>query len=74
MKQFLTKLEKPTYEELAIDTPIRMPLKFSTLAEEVNFVAVIDLLNFGSGYRLPLHELAGRGWVSKNKKQNHKEG
>ncbi|CAO3583289.1 unnamed protein product [Absidia cylindrospora] len=61
VKDFLTKLEKPSYEELAIDTPIPMPLKFSTLAEEVNFVAVIDLLNFGSGYRVPLHELAGRG-------------
>ncbi|KAI8096272.1 uncharacterized protein BX664DRAFT_382745 [Halteromyces radiatus] len=61
VKNFLTKLEKPQYEELAIDTPIRMPLKFSSVAEEINFIAVIDLLNFGSGYRVPLHELAGRG-------------
>lgn len=61
MHAFLTQLEKPVYEELAIDTPIRMPLKFDTLAAEVNFIAVIDLLNFGSGYRVPLHELAGRG-------------
>ncbi|KAI8330066.1 hypothetical protein BC941DRAFT_506432 [Chlamydoabsidia padenii] len=61
IKDFLNKLEKPVYEELANDTPIRMPLKFDTLADEVNFIAVIDLLNFGSGYRVPLHELAGRG-------------
>ncbi|ORX45253.1 hypothetical protein DM01DRAFT_1328524 [Hesseltinella vesiculosa] len=58
---FLNKLEKPYYEELSIDTPMRMPVKFSTLAEEINFVCVIDLLNFGSGYRVPLHELTGRG-------------
>ncbi|KAI8140631.1 hypothetical protein BJV82DRAFT_580988 [Fennellomyces sp. T-0311] len=58
---FLKDLDKHRFEELSIDTPMRMPLKFSTVAEELNFVALIDLLNFGSGYRVPLHDLAGRG-------------
>ncbi|CAO3650889.1 unnamed protein product [Cunninghamella echinulata] len=40
---------------------MRMPVQFDTLAAEINFICFIDLLNFGSGYRLPLHELAGRG-------------
>ena len=61
VKSFLKNLDKHRFEELSIDTPMRMPLKFSSLAEELNFVALIDLLNFGSGYRVPLHELAGRG-------------
>ncbi|CAO3652757.1 unnamed protein product [Cunninghamella blakesleeana] len=61
IKDFLDKLEKPVFEEYAIDTPIRMPVKFNTTADEINFICFIDLLNFGSGYRLPLHELAGRG-------------
>ncbi|KAI7852410.1 hypothetical protein BDC45DRAFT_537304 [Circinella umbellata] len=61
IESFLKNLDKHRFEELSIDTPMRMPLKFSSLAEELNFVALIDLLNFGSGYRVPLHELAGRG-------------
>ncbi|KAI9488101.1 hypothetical protein BDB00DRAFT_850026 [Zychaea mexicana] len=61
IRSFLKNLDKHRFEELSVDTPIRMPLKFDTLAEELNFVALIDLLNFGSGYRVPLHELAGRG-------------
>lgn len=61
VEKFLKNLDKNQYQELSIDTPMKMPLKFSSLAEELNFVALIDLLNFGSGYRVPLHELAGRG-------------
>ncbi|KAI8379721.1 uncharacterized protein BYT42DRAFT_515239 [Radiomyces spectabilis] len=61
IKNFLENLDKQQYEELSIDTPMRMPVKFDNIAEEVNFIALIDLLNFGSGYRVPLHELAGRG-------------
>ncbi|KAI9270410.1 hypothetical protein BDA99DRAFT_501688 [Phascolomyces articulosus] len=61
IRSFLKDLDKHRFEELSVDTPMRMPLKFSSLAEELNFVALIDLLNFGSGFRVPLHELAGRG-------------
>ncbi|KAI8967336.1 hypothetical protein BDF20DRAFT_900516 [Mycotypha africana] len=58
---FLTSLDKDQYEKLAYDSTMKMPLKFETIEDEINFVALIDLLNFGSGYRIPLHELAGRG-------------
>ncbi|KAI9317648.1 hypothetical protein BX666DRAFT_1939470 [Dichotomocladium elegans] len=61
IKNFLSDLDKVQYEELSIDTPMRMPLKFSTVAEEINIVALIDLLNFGSGYRVPLKAMTGRG-------------
>lgn len=61
IKDFLQSLNKLQYDELSIDTPMRMPLKFSSVEEEVNFIATIDLLNFGSGYRRPLHELTDRG-------------
>lgn len=61
IQQFLTKLDKLQYQELSDDITIKMPLKFDTVAEEMNFITVIDLLNFGSGYRVPLHELADRG-------------
>ncbi|CDS08810.1 hypothetical protein LRAMOSA10171 [Lichtheimia ramosa] len=58
---FLEKLDKAQYEELSIDTPMRLPLKFDSIAEELNLVALIDLLNFGSGYRVPLKQYTGRG-------------
>ncbi|KAF7731012.1 hypothetical protein EC973_001058 [Apophysomyces ossiformis] len=61
IRSFLENLDKHQYEELAIDTPMHMPVKFSSMAEEINFIALIDLLNFGSGYRLSLHKLAQRG-------------
>jgi hypothetical protein len=59
--KFLEKIDKLQYQELSDDVTIKMPLKFDTVAEELNFITVIDLLNFGSGYRIPLHELADRG-------------
>ena len=61
IQDFLNKLDKQQYLELAYDSTMKMPLKFETVNDEINFITVIDLLNFGSGYRLPLHELAGRG-------------
>lgn len=61
VQDFLTKLDKLQYLELAYDSTMKMPLKFDSVNEEINFITVIDLLNFGSGYRVPLHDLAGRG-------------
>ncbi|RKP37434.1 hypothetical protein BJ085DRAFT_22330 [Dimargaris cristalligena] len=40
---------------------IAFPLKFDTPEDEVTLVALIDLLNFGSGYRKELHAATGRG-------------
>ena len=38
-----------------------MPLKFDNLIQEVNLIALIQLLNFGSGYRVELKRLTNRG-------------
>ncbi|KAK0476595.1 hypothetical protein IW261DRAFT_1488999 [Armillaria novae-zelandiae] len=44
---------------------LSMPLKFSSPLAELNVLAILSLLNFGSGYRVPLHEATGRGaWDS----------
>lgn len=37
------------------------PLKFSSIRQEVNFLCTLSLLNFGSGYRVLLHEALERG-------------
>ncbi|CAO3694611.1 unnamed protein product [Umbelopsis ramanniana] len=58
---FVKSLNKLQFEELSIDSPMRMPVRFDSLAQELNFIALIDLLNFGSGYRVPLHKYTGRG-------------
>ncbi|ORE04228.1 hypothetical protein BCV72DRAFT_278042 [Rhizopus microsporus var. microsporus] len=59
--RFLSELDKKQYDELSYDSSVILPLKFSTMEEELNFISVINLLNFGSGYRLELHKYAGRG-------------
>ncbi|CAA7259246.1 unnamed protein product [Cyclocybe aegerita] len=44
---------------------LTLPLKFSSHLDELNFFSVLSLLNFGSGYRVPLHTASGRGaWDS----------
>ncbi|KAK0437496.1 hypothetical protein EV421DRAFT_1892137 [Armillaria borealis] len=44
---------------------LAMPLNFSSPLAELNVLAILSLLNFGSGYRVPLHEATGRGaWDS----------
>jgi hypothetical protein len=44
---------------------LALPLKFASPLDELNFLAILSLLNFGSGYRIPLHAEAGRGaWDS----------
>ncbi|KAH8088998.1 hypothetical protein HD553DRAFT_152935 [Filobasidium floriforme] len=37
------------------------PLRFPTLVSEINFLAILSLLNTLSGYRLPLHKATGDG-------------
>ena len=38
-----------------------LPLNFSSPAAELNVLSVLSLLNFASGYRVPLHRASGRG-------------
>lgn len=40
---------------------LSFPLRFSSVLDELNFLSVLSLLNFGSGYRIPLHQETGRG-------------
>ncbi|KAI6121358.1 hypothetical protein F5141DRAFT_1186612 [Pisolithus sp. B1] len=40
---------------------LNFPLNFPSVLSEVNFLSVLSLLNFGSGYRVPLHRQTGRG-------------
>jgi len=43
------------------NNPLKVPLKFDTLEEELNFVALNALLAFGSGWRDELHDACKRG-------------
>ncbi|KAJ1818454.1 hypothetical protein LPJ75_001440 [Coemansia sp. RSA 2598] len=38
-----------------------LPLVFDNMAQELNLIALVDLLQIGSGFRRELHEAAGRG-------------
>jgi hypothetical protein len=46
-------------------TNVVLPLSFATVAEEVNTLILLQLLNFGSGFRHELHASSGSGaWES----------
>jgi len=38
-----------------------IPLSFQSIEEEINFWSIVDLINFGSGYRHLLHKHCKRG-------------
>ena len=38
-----------------------LPLNFPSVAAELNVLSILSLLNFASGYRVPLHQATGRG-------------
>ncbi|KAJ7188477.1 hypothetical protein C8R46DRAFT_1054817 [Mycena filopes] len=40
---------------------LAMPLNFPSFGAELNLLSILSLLNFGSGYRAPLHAETGRG-------------
>ncbi|EJD03018.1 uncharacterized protein FOMMEDRAFT_108108 [Fomitiporia mediterranea MF3/22] len=40
---------------------LAFPLQFPSAVSELNLIAILSLLNFASGYRVPLHEQTGRG-------------
>ncbi|PPQ65000.1 hypothetical protein CVT26_015708 [Gymnopilus dilepis] len=54
-----------SFPRVSKDHGLALPLNFSSQLDELNFLSVLSLLNFGSGYRVPLHEQTGRGaWDS----------
>ena len=40
--------------------PFVVPLKFGNVDEELNFWCIVQLLNFGSGWRHELHASSGK--------------
>ena len=50
-----------SFERVSQARGLKFPLKFSSYLDELNVLSVLSLLNFGSGYRAPLHAATGRG-------------
>lgn len=54
-----------SFQRVSKSHGLALPLKFSSILDELNFLSVLSLLNFASGYRVPLHVQTGRGaWDS----------
>jgi len=58
LKQFVNTINLDDHNKLR---PLIFPLKFTSLEQEINFIALIDLLNFASGFRKELHDATERG-------------
>ncbi|KAH9924921.1 uncharacterized protein B0H18DRAFT_1085390 [Fomitopsis serialis] len=52
---------RATFPRLRTTHGYALPLAFPSPAAELNLLAALSLLNFGSGYRAPLHAAAARG-------------
>ncbi|OSD01288.1 hypothetical protein PYCCODRAFT_1478569 [Trametes coccinea BRFM310] len=50
-----------TFARLRSAHGMTMPLNFPSVASELNVLSVLSILNFASGYRVPLHKATGRG-------------
>ncbi|KAF9222615.1 hypothetical protein BS17DRAFT_783141 [Gyrodon lividus] len=50
-----------TFKRVSSHHGLKFPLKFPSVLSELNLLCVLSLLNFASGYRVPLHEQTGRG-------------
>jgi hypothetical protein len=54
-----------SFQRVSKNHGLALPLKFSSTLDELNFLSLLSLLNFASGYRVPLHVQTGRGaWDS----------
>ncbi|KAF9559851.1 hypothetical protein CPC08DRAFT_818536 [Agrocybe pediades] len=54
-----------SFQRVSKDHGLVIPLNFASDLDELNFISVLSLLNFASGYRVPLHAQNGRGaWDS----------
>jgi len=56
---FLDSLQEPEFREKS--DLVVFPLKFDSPEHEANFIGIIDLINFGSGFRHELHHASERG-------------
>jgi len=59
LDEFVISLHKESFQRKK--APLSFPLKWESTAQEVNFIAILNLLNFGSGFRKPLHHYTERG-------------
>ncbi|KAF9245003.1 hypothetical protein BU15DRAFT_41666 [Melanogaster broomeanus] len=50
-----------TFKRVSNHHGLKFPLNFPSVLSELNLLCVMSLLNFASGYRVPLHEQTGRG-------------
>jgi len=56
---FLSDLKTDVFKKKSAH--VNFPLKFASLEEEINFLTILDILNFGSGFRKCLHQMCDRG-------------
>ncbi|KDO22021.1 hypothetical protein SPRG_12230, partial [Saprolegnia parasitica CBS 223.65] len=56
---FASTIDMAQFAELS--GAVRYPLSFKSVADELNFMGLVNVLNFGSGYRQPLHAITDRG-------------
>eukprot|EP01132_Coremiostelium_polycephalum_P004070 gene4070-5095_t len=57
--EFLNTLTKEEF--ISKSQVVLFPLNFSNHVQEINFWFILDLINFGSGYRKELHKFSNRG-------------
>lgn len=58
---FLQSLKEPDFKALKTQHGLRFPLRFSSFMDQLNFVAVLAMLNAFSGYRAAFHQATGHG-------------
>lgn len=56
IRNFLTHFDSKKLEKYQKEQSIKLPFTFNNISSEVNFLALLHLVNFGSGYRHELHE------------------
>ncbi|KAL3662695.1 hypothetical protein V7S43_012103 [Phytophthora oleae] len=59
VRAFVEELDAKEFEKLA--EPMNFPLNFRSQQDEINFLTLYALLNFGSGFRKDLHKYTDRG-------------
>lgn len=59
--KLLSTVPQETFDRLKHQHGVSFPLKFTSIEDEVNFLAVLSLLNTLSGYREPFHAATGQG-------------
>lgn len=58
---FLRDLSQPSFDAHKTQHGVRFPVTFASVEDEVNFLAVLALLNAFSGYRIDFHKATGHG-------------